>query len=36
MHLKNIKAIIRKQLKTYYRNRNRLTKKEEKSVAKRY
>lgn len=35
MHLKNIKAIIRKQLKTYYRNWRRLTKKEKKSVAKK-
>ena len=35
MHFKNIKAIIRKQLKTYYRNWKRLTKKEKKSVAKK-
>ena len=35
MHLKNIKAIIRKQLKTYYRNWKRLAKKEKKSVAKK-
>jgi hypothetical protein len=35
MHFKNIKAIIRKQLKTYYRNWKRLTKKEKKTVAKK-
>jgi len=34
MHLKNIKAIIKKQLKTYYRNWKRLSKKEKKTIAK--
>jgi hypothetical protein len=33
MHLKNIKATIRKQLKTYYSNWKRLTKKEKKYIA---
>jgi hypothetical protein len=35
MHFKNIKAIIKKQLKTHYRNWRRLTKKEKKSVAQK-
>jgi hypothetical protein len=34
MHHKNIKAIIRKQLKTYYRHWKRLSKKEKKTIAK--
>jgi hypothetical protein len=34
MHHKNIKAIIKKQLKTYYRDWKRLTKKEKKTIAK--
>jgi len=34
MHLKNIKAILKKQLKTYYRNWKRLSKKEKKTIAK--
>lgn len=34
MHLKNIKAIIKKQLKTYYRNWKCLSKKEKKTIAK--
>ena len=35
MHFKNIKAIIKTQLKTHYRNWRRLTKKEKKSVAQK-
>ncbi len=35
MHLKNIKATIRKQLKIKFPNWKRLTKKEKKSIAKK-
>ena len=35
MHLKNIKAIIRKQLKTNYRDWKRLKKHEKKEIAKK-
>lgn len=34
MHHKNIKAIVRKQLKTHYRGWKRLTHREKKQIAK--